>query len=469
MDGGEPRRQLSVPALIPAQGRAHTDLEDFPVSLERAPLRPDQGVPPALEAGRSAVQTGAQVHRDPLRRPEQAALPVAQAIFEGPAIGDRKLGGLGGGGRPTIGDQVTDTDVDLVPDRGDHRDSASGDLPGEGLVVEGPEVLGRAPATAENDQLDVLDLGQATQGRAQLSGRIGALDLAGSEQHRGRHASADDLQDVVDRRARGTRDHADTPGPRRQSSLALGLEQALGRELLLALLEREGHLAQTAGLRPLPVELKATLGHIDTQAPEHPQALALGETKAEPADAGRPHRHRERRLVVAQREVGVAAAGQDQVRDLALDPQRLKAALEGAVGERHHLSDRQHGRTPPRPRARSWTPWTPPGFGARAIALARSASRSPSAAWAGAEGDAALGHGAVLSAHRGAHHFGSRALLSAQITDLLLELLDPLGELTHDLIQAGLGLSVESRGHLELRDPSLERPNPGREWVRGPC
>jgi hypothetical protein len=51
-------------------------------------------------------------------------------------------------------DEVGDGVIDLVADRRDDRNGRAGDGPGHGLFVEGPQVLDRPAAAADDEDVD---------------------------------------------------------------------------------------------------------------------------------------------------------------------------------------------------------------------------------------------------------------------------------------------------------------------------
>src|SRR5690606_30193699 len=81
------------------------------------------------------------------------------------------------------------------------------------------------------------------------------------------------------------------------------------------------------------------LGGVDAEAAVDPEGLAVGEAVAQAGEGAAPHRDREDRVAVAEGEVGVAAADEAEVGDLALDPQRRELLLDAAMRAVDELAD----------------------------------------------------------------------------------------------------------------------------------
>ena len=99
---------------------------------------------------------------EPLRLAVQAAAQGAlQALVLGLQLAQgliaRCADQLGSGGRrgcAQVGDEIGDAEIGLVPHPADHRHRAGGDGAGQGLVVEGPQILDRAAAAHQQDDVD---------------------------------------------------------------------------------------------------------------------------------------------------------------------------------------------------------------------------------------------------------------------------------------------------------------------------
>src|SRR5262249_33850876 len=155
-------------------------------------------------------------------------------------------------------------------------------------------------------------------------------------------ASANDVQDVAQGRAAGRCDDADRPGKRGNRTLPRLIEQSLGFEPLLELLERELERAQPLGLHEPDHQLVLAAGrvYVEPAKDENLEPVLGHESYAPPATA---EQHTpELRQIVLQREVRVARRRHTQVADLALDPDSRKRILEPPFDPRGELGHGQH-------------------------------------------------------------------------------------------------------------------------------
>ena len=127
---------------------------------------------------------------------------------------------------------------DLVALRGHEVQQAGGDGARQRLVVEGPQILDRAAAAHQQDQVDRLGgvrlspAVQLPQRALQFGRRARALHRRRRQQHRDvRHAPRQRMQHVAPGRRTERGDHADAARQRRQRALALGVEPAPQRPL----------------------------------------------------------------------------------------------------------------------------------------------------------------------------------------------------------------------------------------------
>ena len=122
------------------------------------------GVPAAYrEPGRPAGHTRAAIELEdageetPDRVPQGCAQPVTELVYPAEKLvqaRDHDLGRGRGGRGADVGHQVADRHVDLVTNRGDHRDRGRRDRPGDRFLVEGPQVLERPAAPPDDDDID---------------------------------------------------------------------------------------------------------------------------------------------------------------------------------------------------------------------------------------------------------------------------------------------------------------------------
>ena len=184
--------------------------------------------------------------RKPLPRVHEVVLPGAvdaggkrlHPLLD-PVLRGRDQLRRGGGCRGAqVGDEVRDGEVHLVPDRRDDGQLRRRDDARKLLVVEAGEVLDRPAAAREDD--DVYSPGVYIEPANASRDRPRALRALHhcrvDQQIQPGVAAADDVDDVLQRRAGGRGDDADTLRKRRQRSLG-PVEEALRTELLLELLE----------------------------------------------------------------------------------------------------------------------------------------------------------------------------------------------------------------------------------------
>ena len=138
---------------------------------------------------------------------------VVDAVGEGLFLFHDHLGGGRGSRGPDVGDEVGDGEIDLVADGRDDRDGRAGDGPGHPLLVEGPEVLDRSAAPADDEDVDVGQGAQVVDAGDDLVGRPVALDAGRvDEDVELGEAPLQGPQDVDDGRPGGRGDDADLLG-----------------------------------------------------------------------------------------------------------------------------------------------------------------------------------------------------------------------------------------------------------------
>lgn len=183
----------------------------------------------------------------------------------------QNLGRCAGGGRPEIGDEVGDGEINFVPDGGDHRYGRGPNGTGQGLIVEGPEILETSAAAGQKDDInrDVEGCGNAVQEcdpTGKLGGSAFALDPGGSEKDmQPRVAAFQHVQHVTKRRTRGRGNDADGSGIGRQAAFAGVVEQALQFQALFESLERGLECPEPIGLDPPDQELVLAPGFINRE------------------------------------------------------------------------------------------------------------------------------------------------------------------------------------------------------------
>jgi hypothetical protein len=153
-------------------------------------------------------------------------------------------------------------------------------------------------------------------------------------------AALEDAEDVADGRARGRRDDADRPRPEGQLALPLLVEQALGPELLLELLEAELERPLALGLDEIDVELVVAAGLVDADLAPADDLEAVLEVEGDLAGRRLPHDGLDDALLVLEAEEDVPGRGLFVARNLALDPDLGQGDLEGRLDDLGDLRDR---------------------------------------------------------------------------------------------------------------------------------
>src|SRR5581483_3194856 len=121
-----------------------------------------------------------------------------------------------------------------------------------------------------------------------------------------------------------------------------GVEETLGREPALQLLEGEPESAEAARLHPLDVELERAPGRVEPDVRLDDDVHPAGGPELEDLGGAAEHDGRELAPVVLQREVEVARGLGPDVRELAADPDRADGVPERALDERRDLRDGQN-------------------------------------------------------------------------------------------------------------------------------
>src|SRR5699024_1677691 len=119
-------------------------------------------------AGAHRVQRGLLPFDPCPDRGAQARTAQLQLLHLGDDVRNDALGGIGGGGGANVRGEVDQRGVDLVADRRDDRGPRARDQAGELLVREGQQVLERAAAAGDDDDVDLVEIVQLSQRRGDL-------------------------------------------------------------------------------------------------------------------------------------------------------------------------------------------------------------------------------------------------------------------------------------------------------------
>ncbi len=117
----------------------------------------DQFLRPGGQAPRDGAQADAAIFQQPRPGAVQAPLQIGD---ERAQVGQHRRGHLGrpgGGRRAAVGDEVDQGGVGLVPHGRDDRDGRRRHRAGQALVVEAPQVLDRAAAARDDQQVGAGD------------------------------------------------------------------------------------------------------------------------------------------------------------------------------------------------------------------------------------------------------------------------------------------------------------------------
>src|SRR5208282_2007509 len=168
-----------------------------------------------------------------------------------------------------------------------------------------------------------------------------ALHAHGIEQHvHIGKAALEDAEDVADGRAGGRGDQPDAPRQQGQRLFARGIEQALGLEPLLQLLEGELEGAEANRLDLRDVHLILATKLVDAYGAAHGNFEAVLGAKFDSAQLVAKAGAADLGLLVLQREVDVAGLRRVGVGDFSLDPQVLELAFEQIADARGELAYR---------------------------------------------------------------------------------------------------------------------------------
>ena len=224
------------------------------------------------------------------------------------------------------------------------------------LVIESPQIFGRAAAAPDDD--DIYRVFDATiadglrvmlieqfDGAGYLDRRAFALHARGRKEHVNRaRAARDDVQDVADGRARRRGDDADAARKQRERTLSSFVKQSFPRQPLFHLLEGDAQRPGPDRVERFDHQLIFTARLVDGEATARSDLQAVRRTKAYRAVRAAKTGRAQLRRLVTNREIPVAGSVRLKVGNLALDPHRSKAALKRRAHLHRQLRHRE--RTP---------------------------------------------------------------------------------------------------------------------------
>ena len=286
---------------LPGHGVAHTQLHAIePLHMlphQVARLAEHVALPRRAEAVPHAQERTAQ-------RADQALLQHVQPLTESLLASHHQFGRGRGRGRAQIGHEITDREIDFVAHGRDHRNGRRHDRARHTLLVEAPQVLQAAPATAHNQGIQSAPPVEHLDARHHLLGRPGALHHSRREDEMDvGKASRNHVQNITDGRPRGRGHHADMTRQQRQGALAVGLKEALRLEALLELLEAHLQGALPALLEAAHNDLVAARPLIDRHIALGPHLLSIRQAKGQVALVAAEEHGRNLGVLVLDREV----------------------------------------------------------------------------------------------------------------------------------------------------------------------
>ena len=215
--------------------------------------------------------------------------------------------------------------IHVMPDRADDRGCRFGDRADQGLVAERQQVFDRPAAAGDDDDLDVTEGVEVGQGAADVPDGGAALNRDGPDLEPDRRPpAAGVLDDISLGRAAPAADEADGVGKERQRTLAVGVEEALGPQRRLEVLEAGEEFADShrTDLPGVQHQRAALVPECGLGLEDHPLAGGQGARHGGESVDGDRDGQGHVDVGVAEREIGGLGAGPlGQLDDLSLDPQ----------------------------------------------------------------------------------------------------------------------------------------------------
>ena len=238
-------------------------------------------------------------------------------------------GGRRGRGCAQIRDEITDAEVGLVAHRGDHWNLRVGGGAGDRLLVERHQVLQRAAAAPDDQQLGpAVPIGRLDRA-ANLARCFLALHANRVQAHAGdRPATPEHVQQIAYGRAGGRGDEGDACGAGWQRPLARGVEEALGFQFFLQFLEAALQQALARFLQAVDDELVLAAGLVQADPAACLHQHAVGRAKLGAQRGRAEHRAADLGAIVLQRKIQVPGGRSGEVGNLPLDHDARKARLE---------------------------------------------------------------------------------------------------------------------------------------------
>ena len=262
----------------------------------------------------------------------------------------RPFGGRGRRRRAHVGGEVDQRHVGLVADRGDQRDHARGRRPHDDLIVERPQILERAAAARDDEQVGSADRPvhrqrvEAHDGGGDLLGGAFALHAHRPHQHVAGEPVGKPMQNVADNGTSRRGNDADQFRQERQRLLSRCVEQAFGGELFLALFDQRHQRAEPRRFQRLDHDLVFRLTGIGRQASGDEDFEPFLRLEAQAAERSLPDHRLDLGARILQREIAVAGGMRSAVSgDFAAHAHIAEGVLDGLLERRRELGDGPFG------------------------------------------------------------------------------------------------------------------------------
>ena len=232
-----------------------------------------------------------------------------------------------------------------MADGGNQRDAARGGGAGQGLVIEGPEVLHRSPAPRHDQHVGARHRSIGRQrvetpnGGGHLSGGLVPLHHHRPDYDSNGPAIGDAVKDVADHRAGRAGDHADDGGRLRQGGLAGRVEEPLPRQFRLEAFQLGEECADSGRLEALDDDLIAGPRGIGRDPPGDDDLKPLLRLGFQPPHLPLPDDPVDGGLVVLEGEVDVTGSVSRDLGDLAPQAHMAEGVLQRPLQREGELGD----------------------------------------------------------------------------------------------------------------------------------
>ena len=237
--------------------------------------------------------------------------------------------------------------VGLVADGGDQRDVAVGGRADHDLLIETPEVFDGA-AAARHDQhvrtrhgtVDRQGI-ESPDGLGDLLGGLFALDQDRPEQDMAREAVLQAMQDVANDGAGRRGHHTDRLRQEGDGLLAGRVEQALGRELALALFQQGHQGPGPGGLHALDDQLVLRPTRIGGELALDDDFQTLFRAEAETGGRALPGNGGDDGALILDVEIDMAGLGHDHPAQFTANPDMTEGILNRPLERTGQFGDRE--------------------------------------------------------------------------------------------------------------------------------